>query len=142
MKADAEKKLEEILSLDISKKTEFEKFHKLKDDPRITYIGKFLRKFSIDELPQFWNVIKGDMSIIGPRAYLPEERVKMKGSDKIILSVKPGITGLWQVTERNDSSFEERFMADVFYIRHWTLSLDFYIFIKTIWVVITGKSSF
>jgi lipopolysaccharide/colanic/teichoic acid biosynthesis glycosyltransferase len=142
MKADAEKRLEEILSQDKRKKTEFEKFHKLKDDPRITYIGKFLRKFSIDELPQFWNVIKGDMSIIGPRAYLPEEREKMKGSDKIILSVKPGITGLWQVTERNDSSFEERFMADVFYIRHWTLSLDFYIFIKTIWVVITGKSSF
>lgn len=142
MEEDAHVTLAQILEQYPEKREEYAKFHKLKDDPRITNFGRFLRKFSLDELPQFINVIKGDMSLIGPRAYLPEERYKMNDTDKLILSVKPGITGLWQVTERNDSTFEERCMADIFYIRNWTLSLDFYIFIKTIWVVLTGKSSF
>jgi Undecaprenyl-phosphate galactose phosphotransferase WbaP len=142
MNDDAHDSLSEILDKYPEKKEEYAKFHKLKDDPRITNLGRTLRKFSLDELPQFINVLKGDMSLIGPRAYLPEERTKMNDTDKLILNVKPGVTGLWQVTERNDSTFEERCMADIYYIRNWTLSLDFYIFIKTIWVVVTGKSSF
>ena len=80
----------------------------MKNDPRLTTVGSFLRKFSLDELPQFINVLKGEMSLIGPRAYMPWEKIKMNGHDDMILKVKPGISGLWQVTDRNQSSFEER----------------------------------
>jgi lipopolysaccharide/colanic/teichoic acid biosynthesis glycosyltransferase len=105
-------------------------------------VGKILRKFSLDELPQFWNVIKGEMSLIGPRAYIPWEKVKMLGQEDIILKVKPGISGLWQVTERNSSSFEERNLIDVYYIRNWSMFLDIYILAKTISVILLGKGAY
>lgn len=139
MHTDAEDRLEELLERNPKLKAEYEIYHKLNDDPRLTNVGKFLRKFSLDELPQFWNVIKGEMSLIGPRAYIPWEKIKMSGNDEMILRVKPGISGLWQVTDRNDSSFEERIMIDIYYISNWSMFLDLYILARTINVVFTGK---
>lgn len=142
MHSDAEERLAGLLSTDAELSKEYEIYHKLRNDPRLTRIGKFLRKYSLDELPQFWNVIKGEMSLIGPRAYIPWEKIKMNGYDEIILQVKPGISGLWQVTDRNKSSFEERNLMDVYYIRNWSMFLDIYIFSKTIAVVLTGRSGY
>jgi Undecaprenyl-phosphate galactose phosphotransferase WbaP len=140
MHSDAEQRLAAILNSNPNLRKEYEIYHKLKDDPRLTRVGKFLRKYSLDELPQFWNVIRGDMSLIGPRAYIPWEKIKMNGHDEIILKVKPGISGLWQVTDRNKSSFEERNLMDVYYIRNWSMFLDIYILARTIAVVLSGRS--
>ncbi len=142
MHIDAEQRLADLLERNPEMKQEYEIYHKLKDDPRLTRVGKFLRKFSLDELPQFINVVKGEMSLIGPRAYMPWEKEKMNGHDEIILKVKPGISGLWQVTDRNASSFEERNLTDVYYIRNWSMFLDFYIFVRTISVIVTGNSGY
>lgn len=139
MHTDAENRLNNILDENADLKREYEIYHKLRDDPRKTRIGKFLRKFSIDEVPQFINVLRGEMSLIGPRAYMPWEKYKMNGMDKIILKVKPGISGLWQVTGRLTYSFEERNITDVYYVRNWSIFLDIYIVAKTIGVVFTGK---
>lgn len=142
MRVDAEKRLTDLLDSDPELKEEYEIYHKLRNDPRVTRVGKVLRKYSLDELPQFWNVLKGEMSLIGPRAYMPWEKEKMNGAEEIILKVKPGISGLWQVTDRNQSSFEERTLTDVYYIRNWSMFLDFYILAKTIAVVLSGRSGY
>ncbi len=142
MHIDAEQRLSDLLDKNPAMKREYDIYHKLKDDPRLTRVGKILRKFSLDELPQFINVIKGEMSLIGPRAYMPWEKEKMNGHDEMILKVKPGISGLWQVTDRNASSFEERNLTDVYYIRNWSMFLDFYIFMRTISVIVTGNSGY
>jgi Undecaprenyl-phosphate galactose phosphotransferase WbaP len=139
---DAEERLNDLLNENEHYRSEYEVYHKLRTDPRLTRVGKFLRKFSLDELPQFINVLKGDMSLIGPRAYLPRERAKMNGYEEMILKVKPGISGLWQVTDRNESSFEERNETDVYYIRNWTMFLDIYILARTIGVVLTGRGAY
>ncbi len=141
MYLDAEERLLDMLNEDSELRNEFEIYHKLQKDPRLTRIGKILRKFSLDELPQFWNVIKGEMSLIGPRAYIPWEKPKMKGHDEMILNVSPGISGLWQVTDRNTSSFEERIHTDVYYIRNWSMFLDLYILARTIAVVFLGRGT-
>ncbi len=115
----------------------YKKFHKYKDDPRITKIGRFLRRTSLDELPQFYNILKGDMNLIGPRPYLPEELHAMGEDNKdIILRVKPGLTGLWQVSGRNKLTFKKRVDLDVWYIQNWSLWMDFVIFLKTLKVVL------
>ncbi len=142
MHVDAEQRLQDLLDQNPEMRAEYEIYHKLRNDPRMTRVGKFLRKFSLDELPQFWNVIKGDMSLIGPRAYMPWEKYKMNGQDEVILKVKPGISGLWQVTDRNASSFEERNSTDVYYIRNWSMFFDIYIVARTIGVVLTGNSGY
>lgn len=139
MHIDAESKLSSILEENEELKAEYDTYHKLRNDPRLTRIGKFIRKFSLDELPQFINVLRGEMSLIGPRAYIPWEKKKMNGYEEIILKVKPGISGLWQVTDRNQSSFEERNITDVYYIRNWSMFMDFYIMARTIAVIITGR---
>jgi Undecaprenyl-phosphate galactose phosphotransferase WbaP len=141
MHIDAEKRLSEVLNQNDELKLEYDIYHKLKNDPRLTRVGRFLRKFSLDELPQFLNVIKGEMSLIGPRAYMPWEKVKMNSYDEIILNVLPGISGLWQVTDRNASSFEERILTDVYYIRNWSMFLDIYILARTIAVVFMGRGA-
>lgn len=138
MHNDAEQRLEYLLQQDEALRAEYEFYHKLRNDPRVTRIGRLLRKFSFDELPQFWNVLKGDMSLIGPRPYMPREKSKMGGHDDMILKVHPGVSGLWQVTNR-ESGFEERVHTDIYYIRNWSMFLDIYIIARTIGVVLFGK---
>ncbi len=115
---------------------------KLSNDPRLTPVGSFLRKTSIDELPQFFNVLRGDMSLIGPRPPMPEEVKKYTNWQKRRLGIKPGITGLWQVSGRSEISFDEWVRLDAFYIENWSLWLDCQIFLKTIWVVIKGRGAY
>jgi Undecaprenyl-phosphate galactose phosphotransferase WbaP len=135
----AEQKLTELLESDEQAFLEYSQLHKLTNDPRVTKIGKFLRRYSLDEMPQFINILKGDMNLIGPRSYLPRELSDMGDYAKIVLKVKPGITGWWQVMGRNETTFQERLQLDEYYISNWSLWLDLYIVIKTIWVVLRGK---
>jgi len=140
---DADDKLNEYLQKNEPARKEWEKFMKLKGfDPRVTRLGKFLRKWSLDELPQIFNVLKGEMSLIGPRPYLPREIERMGIYKDVILRVKPGITGLWQVSGRNSLGFEDRLKLDEFYVRNWSLWLDFVILFKTPFVVLRGKEAY
>lgn len=131
MVVNADKRLEEYLNEDEEAKKEYQKYKKLKKDPRITKVGNFMRKFSIDEFPQFINVLKGNMSLVGPRPYLPREQEDMKETYDTIITVKPGLTGYWQVNGRNNIDFEERTQMDVEYIQNKSLWGDFKIIIKT-----------
>ena len=144
MYPDAEKKLKEILESDPKARGEWEKTYKLRNDPRVTPIGKFLRKTSLDELPQFFNVLKGDMSVVGPRPVVEEELKKYyKDKAKYYLSVKPGITGYWQVEGRSDiDNYEERVSMDVWYVKNMNFCLDLKIILRTIYVMITGKGAY
>lgn len=113
-------------------------YHKYQNDPRVTKLGKFLRATSLDEFPQFFNILRGDMNLIGPRPYMLNEKVKIgKFNEDTILKVKPGITGLWQVSGRNELTFDERIDLDKWYIQNWSLWMDFVIFMKTIKVVLS-----
>ena len=105
--------------------------YKIANDPRVTKFGRFIRRWSIDELPQFFNVLAGSMSIVGPRPHQPREVNKYDSQHKYVLSLKPGITGLAQISGRSDLSFEEEMRLDVFYIEKWNLLIDLVIFIKT-----------
>lgn len=109
---------------------------KIKNDPRVTAVGAILRRFSIDELPQLWNVLKGDMSLVGPRPHLPEEVEKYEEGHKFLLTIKPGITGLAQISGRSDLPFGEEVNLDTYYIENWSLWLDLKILIKTVFVVL------
>lgn len=116
---------------------------KMKDDPRVSKIGRFLRKTSLDEIPQFYNILKGDMSLVGPRPPMPIEVARYTREEmKRIIGVKPGITGLWQVSGRSDVQFEEWVELDKYYIENWSLFLDFIIIAKTIWVIIFRKGAY
>ena len=132
MVMNADEKLEEYLKQNEEARKEYEKYKKLKNDPRITKLGKFLRKTSIDEFPQFINVLNGDMSLVGPRPYLHREIKDMEDSYQTIILVKPGLTGYWQVNGRSDRNFEERTKMDVEYIRDRNLWFDIKILIKTV----------
>jgi undecaprenyl-phosphate galactose phosphotransferase len=114
----------------------YDKYHKYKNDPRITKIGRILRKTSLDELPQIINVLRGEMSLIGPRPYMLNEKEKIGDKLDMVLAVKPGITGLWQVSGRSEVDFHSRVDMDVWYTRNWNLWLDIVILIKTIKVVL------
>jgi lipopolysaccharide/colanic/teichoic acid biosynthesis glycosyltransferase len=116
---------------------------KLKEDPRITRTGAWLRRFSIDELPQLFNVIKNQMSLVGPRMISPQEAAKYGHRQFDLLTVKPGLTGLWQVSGRSDLSYQERIRLDMFYIRNYSLWLDFHIlFIRTANAVLSGRGAY
>lgn len=132
----AEEKLNKLLENDEEAREEYEIYKKLKNDPRITPIGKILRKTSLDEFPQFINVLQGNMSIVGPRAYLPVEKDDMGEKYQIIISHKPGITGLWQVSGRSQVSFEERLKMDIQYHRNNNFLTDIKILLKTFLAVI------
>ena len=119
----------------------YEKYHKYKNDPRITPIGKFLRRTSLDELPQIFNVFRQEMSFIGPRPYMLSEEEKAGENLNIILTVRPGITGLWQVSGRSDVDFQSRIDLDIWYIRNWNLWMDLVILIKTIKAVFLRKGA-
>lgn len=114
---------------------------KIQDDPRVTRIGKFIRKFSIDELPELFLVLKGHMSLVGPRPHLPEEVEKYQPEQRKVLTIKPGITGLAQTSGRSDLDFDEEVRLDMFYIEHWNPWLDLVILLKTPWVVIRPSRS-
>jgi len=122
--------------------------YKLYKDPRVTKLGKYIRKYSIDETAQFINVIKGEMSIVGPRAYYPDELehqqkkyIKTKPLVKEMLTVKPGITGFWQVTGRSEVNFDKRIEMDSYYARKKSIFLDILILLKTPWAMISGKGA-
>ena len=131
--------LERLLQ-DPEREQEWNKFHKLADDPRITRVGRFLRKFSLDEIPQFFNILRGEMSLIGPRPLVQAEIDSMGEIAGIIFKVKPGLTGWWQVNGRSNLSFEDRTQLDVYYVFNWSLWLDAFILIKTIWVVLFDRN--
>jgi exopolysaccharide biosynthesis polyprenyl glycosylphosphotransferase len=115
---------------------------KLRDDPRVTKVGKLLRKFSIDELPQLLNVVKGDMSLVGPRPPLPEEVTRYEDWQFDRLEVPPGITGLWQVSGRADLSFDDAVRLDLFYVENWSLAYDLFILAKTVPVLLTSRGAY
>ncbi|MFA4815026.1 MAG: sugar transferase [Candidatus Gracilibacteria bacterium] len=114
---------------------------KIKNDPRITPFGRVLRKTSLDELPNLWNVLKGDMSLVGPRPHLPEEVEKYEHHHHFLLTIKPGITGLSQINGRSDLDFEEEVRLDTTYIKHWSPWMDLKVLVKTCWVVLRGKAA-
>lgn len=139
MHGDGEARLKAILDGDPQLRAEYEIYHKLRKDPRVTRIGRVLRKFSLDEFPQLLNVITGDMSLVGPRPYIEREVTEMGGQEKIILRAPPGMTGMWQVSDRNATSFAQRVQIDVYYVRNWSPWLDIHILAKTFGVVIKGS---
>lgn len=132
MVVNADKKLKRYLLDNPEANEEFLKYRKLKDDPRITPVGKFIRKTSIDEFPQFINVLKGEMSLVGPRPYLSREKRAMKKAYKEIIKVKPGLTGPWQVNGRSEISLEERLNIDIEYIQNESLINDTKYLIQTV----------
>lgn len=141
MVVNADKMLDEILK-DPVMAAEWEKDRKFTNDPRVTKIGKFLRKTSLDEFPQFFNVLTGEMSFIGPRPVTTPELDKYGDKAKLILSVQPGLSGMWQISGRSDTGYEERITLDSYYIQNWSVWLDIWIIIKTIYIVIKGKGAY
>ena len=122
--------------------------YKLKDDPRITRVGHFIRKHSLDEVPQLFNILKGEMSLVGPRAYYPDELREQqkqypetKESVKIVLSVRPGLTGYWQVSGRSEINFDKRIEMDAQYVRKRSILYDIWIILKTPWAMVSGKGA-
>ena len=141
MVPNADEILFRTLEMDKILEEEYTKYKKLKKDPRITPIGKIIRKFSIDEMPQFINVFLGDMSLIGNRPYLPREKKDMGDYYEDIVKTKPGLTGLWQVSGRSETTFEERLEIEQRYSKQAGFKLDIKIFFKTFKVVLFGKDA-
>ena len=142
MCVDAKEKLEELLANDEEARAEWERDFKLKNDPRITKSGAFLRKTILDELPQIFNVLRGEMSLVGPRPIIQEEIERYGEYAADYLIVKPGITGMWQVSGRSDIDYEERVMLDSWYVRNWSVWLDIMLLWKTFDVVIRRKGAY
>ncbi|MBR5645803.1 MAG: undecaprenyl-phosphate galactose phosphotransferase WbaP [Treponema sp.] len=142
MNINSEQMLEQILKTDPVRAAEWKKEHKFQDDPRITKFGKFLRKTSLDELPQLLNILAGQMSFIGPRPVTKEETELYNIHKDYVLSVLPGLSGMWQISGRSDSSYDERIQYDIYYIQNWSIWLDIWILIKTVWIVISRKGAY
>jgi lipopolysaccharide/colanic/teichoic acid biosynthesis glycosyltransferase len=123
-------------------RNELARNHKIRNDPRITRVGAFLRKYSLDELPQLINVLKREMSMVGPRMISPAEVSMYKQFDMNLLTVLPGITGLWQVSGRSDISYEERVRLDMYYVRNWSIWLDLQLLFQTIPAVLKGRGAY
>jgi Undecaprenyl-phosphate galactose phosphotransferase WbaP len=123
-------------------RAEWDRDQKLRNDPRVTPLGRILRKFSLDELPQIWNVLAGDMSLVGPRPIVEDEVARYGANFRLYTSVKPGITGLWQVSGRNDTTYRDRILLDLFYVRHWSPWLDVYILAKTVVALISRDGAY
>jgi Undecaprenyl-phosphate galactose phosphotransferase WbaP len=142
MHGDAEEQLKELLQKDRATKEEYEKFWKLRNDPRVTKVGRFLRATSLDEVPQILNVIRGEMSLVGPRPVTLEEINKHYGeSAELCFSVLPGVTGLWQVSGRSNTSYDYRTALDTWYVRNWNVWLDIVILFKTVRVVMKREGA-
>lgn len=142
MCVDAKEKLAELLENDPVAKAEWERDFKLKNDPRITKSGAFLRKTSLDELPQIFNVLKGEMSLVGPRPVIEEELERYGEYVNDYLMVKPGITGMWQVSGRSDIDYKERVLLDSWYVRNWSVWIDIVMLVKTLKVVLLRKGAY
>lgn len=142
----ADRVLKNMLATDEKVRQEYETYWKLKDDPRITKVGRFLRRYSLDELPQIFNVIKGDMSLVGPRPRSIKEmqffEAKMREFNYAYKSVKPGLTGLWQVNGRNHLSLEAKAHLDAYYAKNWSVRGDLHIILATFPVIFNGKGAF
>ncbi|MDJ0735182.1 MAG: sugar transferase [Nostocaceae cyanobacterium] len=141
MVSNADEILMQMMDTSPQLRKEFEHNFKLKHDPRITKIGRFLRITSLDEFPQFWNVLKGDMSVVGPRPLVPEELPKYGIYIDHVLTIRPGITGMWQVSGRNDIPYPRRVQIDLQYVKFRTFLLDLWIVLKTIGVVVIPKDN-
>ena len=142
MIVDADRVLADYLEKDPDLRREWLLSHKLKSDPRNTLIGRVLRKTSLDELPQLWNVLRGEMSLVGPRPIVDHEVKKYAGDFEFYQQVRPGVTGLWQVSGRNNTSYAERVALDRFYVRNWSVWLDLYILARTGRTVFTGHGAY
>ena len=141
MALDADAQLQTLLERDSERRREYEQFHKLQNDPRITRAGRTLRRYSLDELPQLVNVLLGQMSLVGPRPYLNSELVNIHFDRRVIFESKPGMTGHWQVSERNNISFEERLWMDEHYVRNWSVWWDLILLAETVHVVLKPNSA-
>jgi lipopolysaccharide/colanic/teichoic acid biosynthesis glycosyltransferase len=141
MAAGAPEQLEAALERDPALRLSYLQFQKLWDDPRLTRLGRFLRRTSLDELPQLWNVVWGEMSLVGPRPILPDQAGLYGPSLPLYISVRPGLTGLWQVSGRNRLSFAERARLDERYIRNWSLLWDLRLLARTVGVVLRGDGA-
>lgn len=142
MVVNADSALKEVLKNDPEAKAEWEQYQKLKNDPRITKLGRFIRKTSIDELPQLWNVLKGDMSLVGPRPILPEQQYLYGNKFSDYTSIRPGITGPWQVSGRNALTFERRIQLESWYARNWAFWTDIVILLKTVIVLLKPDKAY
>lgn len=142
MKPDSQNRLAQILEIDPIAKDEWEDSRKLYRDPRVSRLGAFLRKTSMDELPQFWNILIGEMSVVGPRPITWDETQYYAGNFPVYASVRPGLTGAWQIGGRSETSYKERVDLDVNYVRNWSMLADCRIVLKTIDVVLLRKGAF
>jgi Undecaprenyl-phosphate galactose phosphotransferase WbaP len=142
MVANADAALAKYFASNPAARLEWERDHKLRKDPRITGIGRLLRKTSLDELPQLWNVLRGEMSLVGPRPIVEDEICKYDDAYELYSRVRPGITGLWQISGRNNTTYAERVELDVFYVRNWSLWLDLYILASTVRVVLLQEGAY
>jgi lipopolysaccharide/colanic/teichoic acid biosynthesis glycosyltransferase len=121
---------------------QWNEYQKLQNDPRVTRVGKYLRRFSIDELAQLLNVFRGEMSVVGPRPFFPEQQGIYGSAYAHYVRVHPGITGMWQISGRNNTPFQERAQWDEYYVRNWSIWLDLYVMVRTIGVVLSRKGAF
>jgi len=142
MAMDADAVLASHLARDPALKLEWERDHKLRKDPRVTRVGRVLRRTSLDELPQLWNVVRGEMSLIGPRPIVQAEVERYLDRFHLYGKIKPGMTGLWQVSGRNDTTYDERIGYDAYYARNWSVWLDLHILARTAWVVAFGRGAY
>lgn len=142
MVIDAQERLAKILETNPEAKEEWDRNHKLQNDPRITSIGKIIRRASIDEFPQLLNIIKGEMSLVGPRPIVDAEVEKYGEDYDRVFSIMPGLTGLWQVSGRSDTNYEERVAYDTYYLQSWSVWLDLWIIFKTFSAVLKGKGAY
>ena len=142
MHTNAEQLLDEFLQSNPDLRAEWEQNFKLRDDPRVTRIGRFLRKTSLDELPQLWNVIRGEMSLIGPRPIVDAEIPKYGTVYELYRRIKPGISGFWQVSGRSDTGYDERVGLDAYYVNNWSVWLDLVILVRTVRSVILGRGAY
>lgn len=141
MVVNSDEVLDSVLSTVPDARAEWDAYQKLEDDPRITRFGRLIRRTSLDELPQLWNVITGDMSLVGPRPCMPQQKNLYGRHWSVYCAVRPGLTGLWQVSGRNRLTYGERVKLDAEYVRRWSLWLDFKILMKTVKVVLTADGS-
>jgi len=142
MVVDAESVLESHLQNDPKLRWEWKETNKLKNDPRITTLGKYLRKTSLDELPQLWNVFVGEMSLVGPRPLPVYEEQKYGDVGAHYSRVSPGLTGLWQVSGRNNTSYDKKLSCDSYYVRNWSIWFDFYLLLRTVKTVFMCEGAY